>query len=665
MPRILLIEQDPRFREWCRLHLNTAGFSVTALDDGRRALEALRGEPPDLIVLATNLSGMNAFALAAAIRSSVRSALVPIVFLVPAQDARALAEALSVEPEGVLTKPCTRELLLESLHARLGVRAESAEAGGKGRIVEAGPSRGAASGPLLETKQASVLSVVVRNFVSLARALHASLLDRFLAEFAAQARAAIFDAGGWIVRADAMSMVALFEETPGQENSHASRAIEAALGAVLASRAAKRWGESSLPHRQSLDVSVGCGVHTGEVIVARLTVGGHLSPGIAGPTAELAQRLEGRAKGLHWSIACSEASVALARDRFAIGQRAALTDTDHGITIPIAEILGYAPGGARPGELVRMGEVREALLANTMLASLAGDVDQETAGRTIMVRSSRPATQALPSLPERRVERRVRQSERVDACLATHVETGREELVKVLPIATTPPGFAKAYLEEYRKLTDIAQRNVATVYEIGRTADHAFVALEYAGGGSLAEALQRRVSVGSALNCLAQACMALDSLHQAGIVHGNLGPEHFLFRTDGSLVLADFNVTQRLDAQFGAVDASHPRASSRQAPREDFAALGRIFHGLLTGERSLLEERDAPMDAAHLHGASRLPLPLSPLQPIVDGLLGIAGEQALQQAPDVLRALSGVRALFPFDNRSPAMPPAAPRGISA
>jgi hypothetical protein len=71
------------------------------------------------------------------------------------------------------------------------------------------------------------------------------------------------------------------------------------------------------------------------------------------------------------------------------------------------------------------------------------------------------------------------------------------------------------------------------------------------------------------------------------------------------------------------------------------------------------------MDAVHLHGASRLPLPLSPLQPIVDGLLGIAGEQALQQAPDVLRALSGVRALFPFDSRSPAMPSAAPRGIGA
>jgi class 3 adenylate cyclase len=670
MPKVFLIEQDPSLREWCRLHLSTEGFAVVPFDDGRRALEALRVEPPELVMIATNIMGMSAFALAAAIRSNVRSALTPILFLVPAKDTAGLSQALAIEPEGVLTKPFTRDLLLESVNARLGNPLAATAAGSQGRRPESGPpsgpAQGTASGPLLETKQASVLVVGVRNFVSLARALNASVLDRFLSEFAAHARQAIFTSGGWIVRADAMSMVALFEDMPDQTNPHAARALEAALGAVLASRVAKRWGESALPNRTSLDVSVGCGVHTGEVIVARLTVGGHLAPCIAGQTADLAHRLEGRAKGLHWSIACSEPVLLQAGTRFEVGHRSSLTDTDHGVTIPIVEVRGYVPGTARPGELARMGEVREAMLANTLLASLAGDVDQQTADRTILVRSAQPAAEKLPTVPGRRIERRIRQSSSADAYLATHLESRRQEFVKTLRLATAPAAFVEAYLNEYRKLQDLEQRNIASVYEVGQTNELAFVALEYVGGGSLADAMRRHIAIGVALNCLAQACIALDTLHQAGIVHGSLGLEHFLFRADGALVLTDFNVTQRVGALLGLQERAsvRPFAAHRAdvTPRTDFLALGRMLHALLTGDRTLLGAYFAVADQMELQRASRLPVQLSPVQACLDGLLGVGGQVPIDQAQDVLISLMTVRDIFPFDMRAAPTPSVGGRG---
>ena len=73
MPKVFLLEPDPSLREWCRLHLSTDGLTVVPFDDGRRALEALRVEPPELVMIATNLVGMSAFALAAAIRSATRT----------------------------------------------------------------------------------------------------------------------------------------------------------------------------------------------------------------------------------------------------------------------------------------------------------------------------------------------------------------------------------------------------------------------------------------------------------------------------------------------------------------------------------------------------------------------------------------------------------------
>src|SRR4029077_1730569 len=181
---------------------------------------------------------------------------------------------------------------------------------------------------------------------------------------------------------------------------------------------AKKWAESELRDVYVPDLSVGCGVHTGEVVIARFSGSGNLALTIAGQTADLAQRLDGRAKGLGWSVAASEVAILTAGARFHVGRRASLTDTDHGVTLSMSEVLGFNPGTARPGELPLMAEVREAVLANTMLAGLAGDVDQLTADRTILFTSNRTVEpQRFPELAERRVVRRIAQGSYVTSYL--------------------------------------------------------------------------------------------------------------------------------------------------------------------------------------------------------------------------------------------------------
>jgi DNA-binding response OmpR family regulator len=642
MSKVYLIEPEPAQREWCRMHLTTDGFSVAAFDDARRALQAIRADLPDLVILATNMLGMSAFAFAAALRSNVRSSLVPIMFLVPAKDTQALVQALEIEPDGVVSKPLTREVLLDAVTSRISR--------GAGALAAPHLATGAASGPLLEEKQASVLVVVVRNFVSLARGLSASVLDRLLSQFATQATQAIFDNGGWIVRGDAMSMVALFEDVPDQAVAPASRAIEAALGAVLAGPRVKRWAHAALADRASVDVSVGCGVHSGPVIVARLAGAGRIAPCIAGQTADLAHRLEGRAKGLQWALACSEAALLQAGVRFEIGRRSSLTDRDHNVTVPIVEVIGYKPATALPGELARMGEVREAVVANTLLASLAGDIDREAANHTIMVRRADVAVDPLPMIPDRRIERRVGRSTPAEAYLGVHLPTGRQELLKVVRVSVGSPAFARAYGEEYRKLLEVEQRNIAAVYDVGQTSEAVYVALEFIAGESLGEAMRRSVPVGLAINVVAQACLAVDALHELGIAHGNLDVDDFRFREDGALVLTDFNVTERVGAQFGIPERhAAPSGPARGAAsrRADFLALGRIFHALLTGDNHLL--RRGPMSTGELYRASRLPVQLTPVQECLDRLLGVGTEAPIDQGQEVLIALLTVREAFAFD----------------
>jgi serine/threonine protein kinase len=157
--------------------------------------------------------------------------------------------------------------------------------------------------------------------------------------------------------------------------------------------------------------------------------------------------------------------------------------------------------------------------------------------------------------------------------------------------------------------------------------------------------------------------LALDAIHGIGITHSALRPEHFLFRHDRVLVLADFNVTQRVSEALGIayptasnIIARKPQAGTATpiaGPRRDFEALGKILYAMLTGEASA---PTAPVDAWHgkvSFDLTRLPLPLSPLQPCLDALLGVGAGHPVECAEDVLVELLAVKEVFPFDFRQP------------
>jgi class 3 adenylate cyclase len=648
--RVILVEPDPALREWCRLHLEAQKLAVWVFGEVRPALQAARLDPPDLLIVATDLPGGGGFALVAALRSSLRTALVPVLFLVPSHDAQAHALALSIEPGWIVTKPIARDVLLKAIGARL--QSANQVASGRERYQpgtmagaeRAGERASGRTGLVLETRQASVLVVALRNFVSLARAVSAKPLDAMLRRFIAAVSEVVAEQQGWIVRADATRLVILFEDGPKTDRHHAIRALAAALDVLLAARQAKRADHPDGLAGQYPDLSVGCGVHTGEVVIARLPGGGQLALTLAGPTAEVAQRLDGRAKGLGWSIAATEPAVLASAGRYHFGRSATLTDTDHDVTLAISEVLGFNPGFARPGELQRMAEVREAVLANTMLAGLAGDIDQVSADKTIMVSASRrPKVEGVPDLPGRRLTRRIGGGSRVSAYLAVHAATGREEVVKFVRGADATPAFRTAYLDLYRKIATLEQRNVVTVYEVGETVEGGFAALELLSGGHLLDAIRQRLPIGQALKCLAEMCFALDAIHALGHCHGALRAEHFRFRHDGVVVLADFNATAHSAGSVGeaaVVDGS---------ARHDFRAVGFVLYAMLTGD-----VRDIHASADRSGAVLRLPLPLSPLQPCLDGLMGGVGEAAFERAEDVLVELLALKHLFPFDIQQPA-----------
>ncbi len=86
--RLLVVEDNSRLLRVIAVYLEKAGFEVMTARDGGDALVRLAETIPDLIVSDVMMPGIDGFALAASVRASPRTDLIPIVFLT-AKDTRA------------------------------------------------------------------------------------------------------------------------------------------------------------------------------------------------------------------------------------------------------------------------------------------------------------------------------------------------------------------------------------------------------------------------------------------------------------------------------------------------------------------------------------------------------------------------------------------------
>jgi two-component system, OmpR family, response regulator RegX3 len=123
--RILVVEDEPSLAETMRYNLEREGFSVSLAEDGRRALERFRAEPPALVILDLMLPEMSGLDVCRQIRAESE---VPII-IVTAKDSEADKVAgLELGADDYVTKPFSVRELVSRVRANLR-RARSAADG--------------------------------------------------------------------------------------------------------------------------------------------------------------------------------------------------------------------------------------------------------------------------------------------------------------------------------------------------------------------------------------------------------------------------------------------------------------------------------------------------------------------------------------------------------
>jgi DNA-binding response OmpR family regulator len=116
MPRILVVDDEPKIVRLVRDYLEHGGFDVLVARDGGEALMRARTERPDLVVLDLGLPGLDGLDVTRALR---RDTSVPLIMLTARDSETDKVLGLELGADDYLTKPFSPRELVARIRAVL------------------------------------------------------------------------------------------------------------------------------------------------------------------------------------------------------------------------------------------------------------------------------------------------------------------------------------------------------------------------------------------------------------------------------------------------------------------------------------------------------------------------------------------------------------------
>jgi CheY-like chemotaxis protein len=113
--RILYVDDDPILREFAVVNLATDRASIDTAADGRAALAAISGEPPDLVLLDLDMPEMDGFQVLESLRADPKFRDLPVIVVTGREDVEAVDRAFAVGATSFVVKPLNWRLLSHQL----------------------------------------------------------------------------------------------------------------------------------------------------------------------------------------------------------------------------------------------------------------------------------------------------------------------------------------------------------------------------------------------------------------------------------------------------------------------------------------------------------------------------------------------------------------------
>ncbi len=119
MKKILLIEDNPQMRENVLLLLSLEQFQAIGAENGKRGLELIQREHPDLVLCDVMMPDMDGYEVLQAIRANPATALLPFILLTAKGEKPDQRHGMNLGADDYLVKPVAKADLLAAISTRL------------------------------------------------------------------------------------------------------------------------------------------------------------------------------------------------------------------------------------------------------------------------------------------------------------------------------------------------------------------------------------------------------------------------------------------------------------------------------------------------------------------------------------------------------------------
>lgn len=155
-------------------------------------------------------------------------------------------------------------------------------------------------------------------------------------------------------------------------------------------------------------------------------------------------------------------------------------------------------------------------------------------------------------------------------------------------------GFVERFNREAKSAGRLNHPNIVTIYDVGKTDDTAFIAMEHLEGQELKEiiASKQRLQPERIVEITAQIADALAFAHDNGVVHRDIKPANIMVLRSGAVKIMDFGIAMTSSGSqtiagtiLGSPKYMSPEQVSGMAVdgRTDIFSLGAILYELVTG----------------------------------------------------------------------------------
>ena len=230
--------------------------------------------------------------------------------------------------------------------------------------------------------------------------------------------------------------------------------------------------------------------------------------------------------------------------------------------------------------------------------------------------------------------------------------------------------YEERFYQEAKAAGRLNHPNIVTIYDVGRSGDVAYIAMEFLQGRELRDIMNDggSLQIDQVLDIAAQVAMGLSYAHEHGIVHRDVKPSNIMVIRDGHVKITDFGIARMTSSavrtQTGMVLGSPKYMSPEQVmgkaidQRSDIFSLGVMLYEMLTRETPFKGEN---VNAIMYQTLNAIPAPPSALNSAVPEMINFIVAKALaktvddryQDAKDLANDLRACRDTLPRSAKLP------------